>query len=769
MELSDGFSAAAVCGRLLADLGCSVRKVEQSGGDSIRSVGPSNSSGQSHLATSLFRGKTVVSGPAGAEQLLEVAGSTDLVVVDEAWLGVLHDRDLDSPQRWWSVNPRLIVATVTPYGAGIVHQDLGPATDFTLQAAGGITMTTGFADGGPTRPGVAISTHAAGLLALAGLLAALYRSRATGRGDWLDIAGLDSLVLMLGNVLPGYVQPASDSVRSGNVQPLSAPWNSYPAADGDVVIVAISDTKWRRLVRVIGRPDLAGDLRFANKTQRVRHRDEIDAIIGRWTVGRTCADVVDVLTSAGIAAGAVHDLAVAVWQEGVAERGLVAEVKDGVPVVGPLLRLRDLQAGRKTPGASTVGSDESSRRIGARAPGSRPLSGVRVVELGGHTAAALCTRLLADLGAEVIKVETLRGDDARYTVPVLSDGSSFLWHSWNQAKRSLVVDLLVDDGRDVMRSLLACSDVFVVNMATDTVERFGLSPAEVAGANPDIVYCALTGFGTIGSQRTRRAYDTVLQAVAGIMSLTGRPDRPPVKTGPSVVDNVAALAATAAVVAALVRSPEGRRGCFVDAALFDVATWLTLEWWPELAGGARPTRHGNRHPYFPLENSFRCRDGVEVAISVRTADQERAARVQFSLDASSAAWDERVARFCAAHPSSTVLDECRERGIPVTVHRTVGDVDADPVVRGHALLNHVTVAGGDPCVLIGSPFAWRGEPRTSSLLAAPVLGQHTEEILRDLAGYPADRAAALSSRWVAAAREHAVGRSGALAMSRRSE
>jgi crotonobetainyl-CoA:carnitine CoA-transferase CaiB-like acyl-CoA transferase len=365
------------------------------------------------------------------------------------------------------------------------------------------------------------------------------------------------------------------------------------------------------------------------------------------------------------------------------------------------------------------------------------LAGLRVVELGGHTAAALCTRLLADLGADVIKVELPRGDDARFTVPVLSDGSAFLWHSWNVGKRSVVLNLARPEGSAMLDALLAGSDVFVENLAADSLRSLGLAPETVLANHSHLVYCAVSGFGATGSQRDRRAYDTVLQAFAGIMAVTGLPDRRPVKVGPSIVDNLSALCAAVAVLGALHRRRRTGQGGLADVALLDVAYWVMAEWWPQVASGRPATRMGNRRPDQPLENSYRCADGVEVAVSADEPQLRSAAAALFGRPGLDSAWDALVAQYASTVDSATFLAQCRAHGIPASRHHDIAAVAAHPVVRRRSMLVPLTVAGGDTCVIIGTPFTWHDGRRSGpARWHAPRLGEHTDEVLREVRGDP---------------------------------
>lgn len=743
LELADGWSAGTLCGRLLADLGATVRKLEPPGGDPIRRFGPPGPGGIAYAAASLLHGKRPVPAEAlraGAEGILDLARDADVMIIDQSWLARLTADGLASPSRWRQASPRLVVAAITPFGGQ--GSSAGRAgTELTVQACAGITMTTGHPGGPPTRSGVAMGAHATALIACGAVLAAVYRRAWPETGAWLDVSEFDAMVMMLGNVLPGYFATGNPPSRTGNVQPLSAPWNCYPAADGQVVIVAISESLWRRLLHAIGRDEVADDPAFADKSRRVARRDEVDRLIAGWTSARTCAQITQLLLAARIPVARVNSVAEALADDFLTERAMLVTAEiDGtaMPAVGSIFKLTDTAPAASSPDASspTTSSPVGGDRREPADAGGGPLSGVRVLELGGHTAAGMCTRLLADLGATVIKVELPHGDDARYTVPVLADGSAYLWHSWNVGKRSVVLDLASDGGYGVMARLLARSDVFVHNLGPDTLRRLRLSPPDVAAVNDRLVHCSVSGFGVTGSQRDRRAFDAILQAEAGIMSVTGGVSDPPVKTGPSVVDNLSAMAAVATILAGLHRRRRTGRGVLADLALYDVAAWLTAEWWPAVWSGLGATARGDRHPYVSLENSYPSADGGRVAVSCRTPDQAgRAARL-FGLGADPASWDGQVAMWVAARTADEAADLCQRAGVPAERHRDIPAVVSHPLLAERDMLPSIPVADGTDCRVIGSPYQFLGEPPARAMPRhAPALGEHSAPVLAEELGY----------------------------------
>jgi crotonobetainyl-CoA:carnitine CoA-transferase CaiB-like acyl-CoA transferase len=737
LELSDGFCATALAGRLLADLGADVVKLEREHGDSIRGIGPRGDRGDALAARLVLTGKAcdeLELTPAGITALRQQVADADLVLVGQWWLTRLRAIGIDPARDWRARHPGLVIALMTPFGAngGAASR---PAGELIMQAEAGIVSITGRPDARPVRAGVPLSSGVSSLIATGAVLAAFYRARRTGHGATIDLAELDAMVMMQGNFLPGFLTTGRVPVRTGNVQPLSAPWNSYPTSDGQVVIVAISESLWQRLLTVIGRPELIGEARYAGKSNRVRRRGEIDAMISAWTSVRTAAAVARVLADANIPVGQVRGIGQLLADEFFRQRLLSGEAggADDLTADRPAIRLADLPAASPPAGQGRTTPDEPAPADGT-AP--RPLAGLRVLEIGGHTAGGMATRMLADLGADVIKVELPQGDNARTTAPILSDGYAYLWHFWNVGKRSLVLDFGQPAGRTALLDLVARADIVLENMALDTVEKLRITAEDLGAANPRLIYCAVSGFGLDGPRRYQRAFDSVLQAEAGIMSVTGEIGGEPVKTGPSVVDNATALAAVAAILAALHRREDRGAGVLADVALFDIAGWLTREWWPLAVAGSPPGPIGNRHPYHPLGNVFAARDGQPVAISAASPEQEAAARELFALADDPGRWDGAVAAWARERPAAAAIAQCIAAGVPCARLIEIPQVVKHPLVAERAMLASIEIGDGQQCQVVGTPYKFLGEePMQAPWRRVPALGQHTEEIMRDLLGY----------------------------------
>jgi len=243
----------------------------------------------------------------------------------------------------------------------------------------------------------------------------------------------------------------------------------------------------------------------------------------------------------------------------------------------------------------------------------RPLSHIRVLDFTRVLAGPYCTALMADLGADVLKIEPPQGDDYRHIGPFYSDGSSALFEAVNRGKRSLVLDLAVDRDRALCLSLAREADVVVENFRPGVADRLGIGWAALSAANPRLVYASISGFGQDGPNAARPAYDLIVQALSGIMAVTGDPAGPPTMIGEAVGDVVAGLFGSWAIMAALVDRERTGQGRHLDIAMFDsMLAFQPLILARTLATGIAPMRVGNRHALSAPYGAFAARDGMFV-------------------------------------------------------------------------------------------------------------------------------------------------------------
>jgi len=389
------------------------------------------------------------------------------------------------------------------------------------------------------------------------------------------------------------------------------------------------------------------------------------------------------------------------------------------------------------------------------------LEGIRVLDLSRILAGPMATQTLADLGAEVIKVERPgRGDDTRtWGPPFVPDASgkpssdSAYFVCCNRGKQSLTVDLSHPDGQDIVRSLACKSDVLVENFKVGDLARFGLAYEQLRALNPRLVYCSITGFGQTGPYRGRPGYDPVAQALGGMMSITGTREAPPQRVGVAVVDVLASTWSVVAILAALRHRDVSGEGQYIDTSLLDVQVAALVNVAQNyLSAGEVTQRNGGEHPNVMPSQSFACADG---RIMLVAANDGQFSQLCKSLGIPALAHDARFRRNSDRVRNRVALSGLLEErlltgsmahweevlnraGVPCGRINDVAQVFADPQVvhRGMRIEMDHPVAGVLP--LVGSPLNLSATP-PEYRRAPPLLGQHTDEVLTRLLGLTPSR------------------------------
>lgn len=382
-------------------------------------------------------------------------------------------------------------------------------------------------------------------------------------------------------------------------------------------------------------------------------------------------------------------------------------------------------------------------------PSDPPLSGLRVLDLSRVLAGPFCTMMLGDLGAEVIKVEKPgTGDDTREWGPPFAGGESAYYLSVNRNKKSVTVNFKSEAGRRIIRQLAGQVDVLVENWRIGTMEAWGLGYDALRSLNPGLIYCSITGYGQNGPARNRPGYDFIIQAEGGLMSITGPVEGQPTKVGVAIVDQTAGMFATISILAALHERSRSGIGQYIDISLLDSQLgWLANVASNYFVTGLRPGRYGNAHPNIVPYELFATEDRW-IAIGVGndrqwellcklTGWEDLAENNRFATNPGRVQnRDELIPllqeRF-QTRPSQEWLDLIQTAGIPCGSVNHIDEIFRDPQVLARQMLQEIPHPTAGTIKMAGSPLKLSRTPVRMDD-APPLLGQHTEEVLRQYLG-----------------------------------
>jgi formyl-CoA transferase/CoA:oxalate CoA-transferase len=392
---------------------------------------------------------------------------------------------------------------------------------------------------------------------------------------------------------------------------------------------------------------------------------------------------------------------------------------------------------------------------------SLPLEGIRILDFTRFMSGPFATMLLGDLGADVIKIEPPGGEDTRGWGPPWIGTDSAYFVSVNRNKRSIIIDLKKAEGLEIVKKLVEKSDVIIENFRPGVAKQLGISYDHLSNINPKLVYCSISGFGQNGPYRDKPGYDLVALAMSGLMSITGEPDRPPVKFGVPIADLTTAMLAALSIIAALLWREKTGKGQYIDMALLDVQVLLlSHQAFNYFVTGEEPKRMGSSHPNIVPYQAFETIDGyIIVAVGseklwkqfcniIERTDLAENPRFKTNADRV-VNRDELIKELNTIFRSKSTsfwLEKLEKGGIPVAPILTVGQVLNDEHVKYRGMVFEIQHPEAGMIKMLGTPFklfATPGRVRYSP----PTRGQHTYEILKEL-GYSDNEIFELKSKRV---------------------
>ena len=792
-----------MAGMVLADMGAHVIRVEDLGGSDVTRHNPPYINGESHYFISLNRNKESLAldlkRPEALEIALRLVEQSDVVI--ENFRPGVADRLGLGYEALSKINPSIVYCSVSGFG------QTGPlknktAYDLVIQAVTGAMAVTGEAGRPPTKMGLPLADELSAMFAAINILAGIERRDRTGRGSYLDVSMFDVGVSLLGYMGTVYFATGEQAARLGSSHQTIYPYNAFPTRDGHIVVASFTQAFWRKFALAIGRPDLPDDLRFATFSARNTARKELGAILEPILRTRSTAEWIALLDKNDVPNGPVNTLAQAIEMEQTKARGMVVEVDHPTagrlrtlgtpfkfqfedqasfvptftapPLVGQhsLSILRDLlgydeerisalvasKVIRVSEVPGTTRGKPRQQKLPASAPhiateatghNGPPLEGVRVLDLTRMFAGPFGTLILADLGAEIIKVEEPRvGDPTRMNIPFVN-GESTYFMAVNRGKKSIAMDLKTEGGRQTFLDLVARADVVIENYRPGVMNRLGLSYEQLRERNPHIVLCSISGFGQTGPMRDKISFDLVNQAMAGTMAITGEEGRPPVRIGLPAGDLNGGIFAILAILAALYGRRRVGLGAHIDLGLHDLLVAL-LGYMAQLyfttGESAGPVGSGHHHiaPY----RAFEASDGDLVIAAFSQAfwvkfagamgHPEWAQDSRFKLiDDRKIYKDELHALIEPLIRTKTVaewLGILDAADVPCAEVASIGQVLGSAQTSARELVVDFVHPRAGPLRALGTPCRADGAVLRSPY-PPPILGEHTDQILKDLLGY----------------------------------
>ncbi|SEH79217.1 Crotonobetainyl-CoA:carnitine CoA-transferase CaiB [Mycolicibacterium rutilum] len=737
VEISDRI-AGAYCGKLLTDAGADVVTVEPPEGSALRRVtvtgAPLDEAADSPLFSYLNAGKrsrTELSGNllAGADivVLTGTAGSVDAAALLEA-------------------SPRCVVVSITDFGRHGPWSDR-PASEFTLQAASGLTGFRGDPAGPPISVGGEVGEYMAGAWAAYGALALRHRVRGGGPGGLLDLSVLEAITLMQsGEWLHSallQVPPVRRSVEVPSIE---------PARDGYVGISMVTGQQWLDFAAMVECPELTEIPQLQFQIGRWDYRDWIRERIGPWLAGRTVEEIVELGQLFRLPLAPIGNGATIPQMDHLRERGVYVDNPAGFRQPRPPWLMSAAAPAPVRPAPTTGGGDAPWPPRSAAAPATPnhlPLNGIRVVDFTAFWAGPAATHALAAFGADVIKIESVqRPDGIRYSGGMRKDVDdwweySWVFHAMNTNKRSVTLDLQSERGRSLVLRLIAQADVVVENFSPRVMEQFGLDAETLLEANPRLVMLRMPAFGLDGPWRDRVGFAPTMEQIAGLAWVTGQPDGPPVAPR-GACDPLAGAHAAFALLAALECTARTGTGQLVEVPMIEtvlnVTAIQTIEY---QVFGRVMERRGNRGHGPAIQDVYRCA-GPDTWLAVTAGTEQQ----RIALAGLTGGTGDEVAAWLATRDAEEAAQTLTAAGVPAEVVISPSLAVGNPQLRHRGFFEALDRPSVGENLYPCPPFTRLDGAERWLRRPPPRLGQHNEEVLTGLCGVTPDELATLTAEGV---------------------
>jgi crotonobetainyl-CoA:carnitine CoA-transferase CaiB-like acyl-CoA transferase len=757
-----------LCGRILADLGMEVIKIEPPGGDPVRNLTPFVKSADGKRLSTAFAHLNA----GKASKVLNLEKETDratfrkLVENSDVVLESFQPGELDSKGLGYrslaAINPGIVMASITCFGQNGPKKNLA-YNDLVALAESGFLYISGDPSLPPVRPPETQAYYFASLFAAAGVLAALYRRERTGQGDHVDATMQETLATQE-HIIRLYANENQISQRAGSQHGSVAPARIFSCRDGYVYLYVTRQhwklflTIWKDHAPVFDAPD------WLNNLYRRAHADELNPAVEAFLSKFTMAEITELLQSKGIPCVPVNTPMGFANDEHVQSRGFMTPVEhvgfggvkqpampfviDGArpPVnsVPVLDSWRDNVAARSRPVKSNPASNG----------GNGPLDGMRIVSFDHVLAGPFGTTILAELGADLIKVESSKGgmDPFRFFGTGEDPNVSPRFLEFNRNKRSFTVNLKHPKGQGVLHDLVAKADAVLDNYSVDVVERIGLGYKQLCAVKPDIINLRMPGLGTTGPKRHFSTVGVNITAFTGLTYLWNHVGvtNPPIGSQTVFPDYVSGVLCAIIIISGVLYRDRQKKGAFIDLAQSEATAFMIgASLMEAAASGIDPQPIGNASPSAAPHDCYPCK-GEDRWCVIATENEEQWAALAKILgsgidqDARFKTLDDRlknlndlngiISRWTQDKDAFEIMDRLQQVGVPCGVVQTGEDLVNDPQLKARGFIVAVENARLGRVVLPNFPLQFANAKLTRRW-EFPVLGRDTEAVLRDVVGY----------------------------------
>lgn len=772
LDLTD--LSGQLCGRVLADLGMEVIKIEPPGGDPVRNLAPFITSPDGKRLSTVFAhlnaGKASkvldLNGETGGAQLRELVKTAD-VLIESFQPGDLEAKGLGYKDLV-TINPKIVMASITGFGQTGPKKNFA-CNDLVALAESGFLYISGDPSLPPVKPPEAQAYYFASLFATAGLLAALYRRERTGQGDHVDTSMQEALATQE-HIIRLWANDQQIAKRAGSQHGSVAPAKIFSCKDGFVYLYVTRQhwklflSLWKNHPTVFDAPD------WLNNLYRRAHADELNAAVEAFLSGFTMAEITEFLQAKGIPCVPVNTPLGFANDEQVRERGFIAPVEhagfgkskqpaipfiiDGArPPIGSVPILDSWQPSVAIPN-ECEGSKISPFGRNDRQPGNGPLEGIRIVSFDHVLAGPYGTTILAELGADVIKVESSKGgmDPFRFFGTGEDPNLSPRFLEFNRNKRSFTVNLKHPKGQTVLHDLVAKADAVLDNYSVDVVERIGLAYDQLCKVNRDIINLRMPGLGTTGPKRHFSTVGVNITAFTGLTYLWNHPGvtNPPIGSQTVFPDYVSGTLCAIIIISGVLYRDRQKRGAFIDLGQSEATAFMIGAHLMEAAASGKNAEPiGNISPSVAPHGCYPCLGEDRWCVIAAENEQQWVALAKiiesgvtgdprFATNAerlkNRAALDAIIGSWTKTKEPFALRDQLQGAGIPCGVVQTGEDLVNDPHLQQRGFIVAVDNSRLGRVVLPNFPLQFTNAKLTRRW-EFPVLGRDTETVLRDVVGY----------------------------------